>query len=136
MCKWRMSKKDKMGDGTPRRLCMSHSPFNGAVFRRKGTGYFRSFSKLVWKSIWNEHKIIACSYWPYMTPNDYLSIVFHLAVSLHGSCRNNALPWSAREKLQLFPACEKSFLSITRKEYAICRLLRQIETYLLKVEGL
>ena len=33
MCKWRMSKKDKMADGTPKRLCMSHSPFNGAVLQ-------------------------------------------------------------------------------------------------------
>ena len=35
------------------------------------------FSKLVWTSIWNEHKVIAWSYWPCMTPNDYLNIVFH-----------------------------------------------------------
>ena len=78
MCKWRMSKKGKLVDGTPRRLCMSHSPFNGAVFCGEGMGHFRSFSKLVWKSIWNEHKIIAWSYWPNMTPNDYLNIVFPL----------------------------------------------------------
>ena len=32
MCKWRMSKKDKMADRTSRRLCMSHSPFNEAGF--------------------------------------------------------------------------------------------------------
>ena len=61
-------------------------------FCGEGTNHFRSFSKLVWKSISNEHKIIAWSYWPCVTPNDYVNIVFHLAVSLRGSCRNNALP--------------------------------------------
>ena len=36
-----MLRKDKMADGTPRRLCMSHSPFSGANFYREGTGHFR-----------------------------------------------------------------------------------------------
>ena len=54
MCKRRMSKKDKMTDGTPGRLSISHSPFNVAVFCGEGTGHFRSFRKLVWKSIWNK----------------------------------------------------------------------------------
>ena len=38
---------------------------------------------------------------PISTPNDYLNKVFDDLVSLCGSCRNNALPRSAREKLQL-----------------------------------
>ena len=38
---------------------------------------------------------------PISTPNDYLNKVFDDVVSLCGSCRNNALPRSAREKLQL-----------------------------------
>ena len=38
---------------------------------------------------------------PISTPNDYLNKVFDDLVSLCGSCRNNALPRSAWEKLQL-----------------------------------
>ena len=36
-----MSKKDKMVDETPRRLCVRHSPFNGVDFCGKGTGHIR-----------------------------------------------------------------------------------------------
>ena len=132
MCKWRMSKKDKMADGIPEGSACPIPPSMGQFF----PGGDGSFSRLVWKSIWNEHKIIAWSCWPCMTPNDYLSIVFHQAVSLHGSCRKNALPWPQQGKLQLFPACEKSFLLITTKEYAICTSICQIETYSLEVEDL
>ena len=57
--------EDKMADGTPRRLCVSHSPLNGADFCGEGTGHFRSSGELTRKSIWNEHKIIAWSCWPY-----------------------------------------------------------------------
>jgi len=72
-----MSKKDKMVGGTPKRLCVSHSSFNGADFRGEGTVHFRSFGEQTWQSIWNEHKIIAWSHWPY---NDYLNIVFDTVV--------------------------------------------------------
>ena len=37
----RYVKKDKMADGTPRRLCVSHSPFNGADFWKEGDGSFQ-----------------------------------------------------------------------------------------------
>ena len=46
-----MSKKVKMAGGTPRRLCVSHSPFIGANFCGEGTGYFRSSGKHIWKLI-------------------------------------------------------------------------------------
>ena len=62
----RYVKKDKMADGTPRRLCVSHSPFNGADFCGEGMGHFRSSGEHIWKSIWNEHKIITWSIWPYI----------------------------------------------------------------------
>ena len=52
--------------GTPRRLCVSDSPLNGADFCGKGTGHFRSSGELTRKSIWNEHKIIAWSCWPHI----------------------------------------------------------------------
>ena len=61
-----MSEKDKMADGTPWKLCVSHSPFNGDDFCREGMGHFRSSGKQTWKSIWNEHKIIVWSHWPYI----------------------------------------------------------------------
>ena len=31
-----------------------------------GSGHFRSSSERIWKSIWNEPKIIAWTYWPYI----------------------------------------------------------------------
>ena len=52
-----------MAAGTPRRLCLAHSPFNGAYFCRAGTDHFRSSGEEIWKSIWNEQKVIAWSYW-------------------------------------------------------------------------
>ena len=71
-----MSKKDRMADRTP------IPPSMGPIFGGEGKGHFRWSGKLVWKSIWNEHKIIAWSHWPYVTPNDYQNIVFDEAVSL------------------------------------------------------
>ena len=47
-----MPRKDKMADGTPRRLCMSHSPFSGANFLQGGDG---SFQVLLWN---DQHKTI------------------------------------------------------------------------------
>ena len=74
--------EDKMADGTPRRLCVSHSPLNGADFCGEGTGHFRSSGELTRKSIWNEHKIIAWSLGPMKTANNYLNTVFVDVVSL------------------------------------------------------
>jgi len=57
-----MSKKEKMVDGTPRRLCVPHSRFNGA----DGDWLFQVVWRTdFWKSIWNEHRIML-SYWPYI----------------------------------------------------------------------
>ena len=89
----------KMTDINPRRLCMSHSSFNGADFmgrrqvisghlaNRFGSG-FRSNAKL-------SHGVID----PMSVPNDYLNTVFDDVVSLCRSCRKNAPPWSPQEKL-------------------------------------
>ena len=53
-----MSKKEKMADGIPRRLCVS--PFNEADFCRSGRVILiKSSGEQIWKSIWNEHKVIA-----------------------------------------------------------------------------
>ena len=50
-----------MAYGTPRILCVSHSPFNVADFCGEGTGHFKSSGEQIWKLIWNEHKIMAWS---------------------------------------------------------------------------
>ena len=45
----------------------SWPPCNGADFASRGrAGHFMSSCKQIWKSIRNEHKIIAWSYWPYV----------------------------------------------------------------------
>ena len=45
-----MSKEYKMADETPRRLCVSHSPCDGANFCGEGTGHFRASGEQTWKS--------------------------------------------------------------------------------------
>ena len=54
----------KKTDGSPRRRCVSH--FHGANFCWEGKGHFGSSGEQMWKSISDEHKIIAWSYWPYI----------------------------------------------------------------------
>ena len=61
-----MPKKNKMVDGAPRRLCKYHPSLNGADFCGEGMGHFRSSGGRIWKLIWNEHKIVAWSYGPYI----------------------------------------------------------------------
>ena len=78
----------------------SYSPFNGAGFCGEGKDYFRSSGEHTWKSIWNEHKIIAWSYWPYIYA-EWLS-----KYTVQYPMRINAEPMpfkrSPREELQLF----------------------------------
>ena len=89
------SKKDKMVDGSTRGPCVFHSPVNRVDFCREGTGHFRSSGEQIWKSIWNEHRIILRRVIrPISTPNDRRNTVFYNVISLSGSCRNNALPRS------------------------------------------
>ena len=57
-------------------------------------------------------------------PNDYLKTVFDDVVSLPGSCENNALSRSPREKLQLVADAVlslrvKCLVLSTRKEYML-----------------
>ena len=114
---------------------MSHSPFNGADFVGRGqviSGHpanrFGSGFGLNTKLL---HKIID----PISVPNDYLNAVFDDVISLWGSCRKNVLPWSPQENCKTccnsLPVCKKVFLA--SKEYAICRLPYQIETYSLEL---
>ena len=64
-------KKDKMADGHPWRLCVYHSPFKGADFCEERTGNFRASGKQIWKSVWNEHKLLRGVIRPISTPNCY-----------------------------------------------------------------
>ena len=66
--------------------------------------------------------------------NDYLNIVFNVVVSL---CKYSPRVHMGKTLTccNSLPVCNKSFL--TRKEYAICRFPRQIETHSLGwLEGL
>ena len=58
------SKKDKMVDGSTRGHCVFHS------------GHFRTSCEKIWKSIWNEHRIIASSYSPYSLRRMIVEIQF------------------------------------------------------------
>ena len=91
--------KEKMVDGTPRRLCISYSSFTGSNFCSKGTGDFRLSGKQIWKSIWTNTELLQKVIGPISTPNDYLNTVFNDIVSLCESCRNSATSGSPREKL-------------------------------------
>ena len=88
-----MSRKDKMADGTPRRLCMSHSPFSGANFCREGTGHFRSsfgmintkllsqWTPTIWKACFLKP---CCGYYQYIEETNWQIIVlFHSLVALY-----------------------------------------------------
>ena len=122
-------KRDKMVDGTPRRLCMSHSPFNGANFcgevipshlvNRFGS-WFGTNNKL-------SRGVIG----PISTTNDYLNTAYNDVVCLCGSCRNNALSRSPWEKIWLVAILSQRVksLSLQERNNAICRLPRQIQTY-------
>ena len=59
-------KKRQNGRQNSRRLCVSHSPFNGTKFCKEGMGHFRSSGEQIWNFIQRKHKIIAWGYWPYI----------------------------------------------------------------------
>ena len=55
--KWRREVEE--GFGCPMAAWM------GPIWRRGGV-HFKSSGEQIWKSIWNEHKIVAWSFWPYI----------------------------------------------------------------------
>ena len=73
-----VQQNDKMADGIPRRLCVSHSPFNGADFWEE-TGHFRSSCETIWES---NSKLLHLVIGNISTPNDYLNTEFDDVVSL------------------------------------------------------
>ena len=72
---------------------------------------------------WKNPKLLRGVFGPISTPNDYLNTVFNEVVSqLPGSCENNALSRSPREKLQLVAVLSlrvKCLVLSTRKEYML-----------------
>ena len=111
------SKKDKMANGTPRRLCLTHCPFNGAYFC---VGMGRIISGRLGRTESYYVELLALGSYPISTPN--INTVFDDVISLRGSCRNNALPRSPWEKLQL-AACEKPFLTKGRNNLLLCHAI-------------
>jgi len=82
-----VTKKDKMTDGFPRRLCAFYSRLNGADIWGKGTGHFRSSGEQKWKLNWSEQKKLRGVIAPISTPNDYLDTVVDDVVSLRWSIK-------------------------------------------------
>ena len=131
-------KNDKMADGLPWRRYVSHSHFNGANFCWEGKGHFGSSGEQIWKSIWDEHKIITWSYWSYIRA-EWLSkySIRWCYFSLCGSCRNNAPPPPTTVPMgkpstctgccDSLPACVKSFPNML--------FVGQIETYSLAMDS-
>ena len=130
-------KADEKADGSPRRRYVSHSLFNRADFGGEGTGISGRLTNRFGSRFGTSTKLFRGVIGPKSTPNDYLNAVFDDIISLCGSCRNNALPRSPREKLQLvailLPACDRSFRTI--EEYAICRSPHQTGTYSLAMDS-
>ena len=101
-------KKDKMVDVSPRRRAFPGQPTPpppptsmGADFYGEGKGHRFGLANRFGARFGTNTKLSHGVIRPISTPNDYLNKVFDDVVSLCGSCRNNALPRSAREKLQL-----------------------------------
>ena len=133
--------KNKKADGSPRRRYVSHSLFNRADFCGEGTGISGRLTNRFGSRFGTSTELFREVIGPISTPNDYLNAVFDDIISLCGSWKkkNNALPRSPREKLQLVAiflpacACDRSLLTI--KEYAICRSPHQTGTYSLAMDS-
>ena len=91
---------NKKADRSPRGRYVSH--FNRADFFGEGTGISgRCLTNRFGSRFGTSTKLFRGVIGPISTPNDSLNAVFDDIISLCGSCRNNALPRSPREKLQL-----------------------------------
>ena len=105
-------------------------PLNGADFCGEGMGHFKSSGEKIWKSIWNECKIIAWIYWPYIYAEWLSNYSTQWCVGAEETFPSHGPHGKSFNLLQFspfpVPSCEKSVLS--RKEYAICRSPRQIES--------
>ena len=97
-----MSKKYKMADVTPRRFCVCHFFFNRTDLWREGRVISCCLANRFGSPFGTNTKLLRGVIGSTFTPNDYLNTVFNEVFSqLPGSCENNALSRSPREKLQL-----------------------------------
>ena len=126
-------------------LCVSHPRFNEDDFCGEGTGHFRSSGEQTWNSIWNEHKLklLRGVTGPISKPNYFLNTQSEIA-KYSIRMRYLACAWAAETTASDGPHGKsvrlvtilslrvKSLLflqDMTRKQYAICRSPREIETY-------
>ena len=120
----------KIEEGSPRSRCMSHFPSMGPIFGGRGRVISGRLANTYASRFGKNTKLLRGVIGLTSIPNDYLYTVFDDVVSLCGSRSNNALPWSPREKLQLFLRVKSP-----AQEYAICRSPCQIETYSLVMDS-
>ena len=105
----------KRQNGGQNSLKALHLPFPismGLIFVRRGHVISGHLANRFGSRFGMNTKLVCRVICPISMPNDYLSTVIK-CVSLRGSCKNNALPLSPREKLKTccssLPVCEKYF---------------------------
>ena len=117
-----------MADGTPQRLCVSHSPWMGPISAGRGWVISSRLAKRFGSRYGTNAKSLRGFIGPISTPNDYLTTQW--CVGAEETFPSHGPHGKSFNLLQFspfpVPSCEKSFLS--RKEYAICRSPRQIES--------
>ena len=75
-----------MADGTLRKLCMSHSPVNGADFCGRGQVISGRLANRLGSRFGTNTELLRGVNWPYV----YVAVFDEF--SLREGCRNNALP--------------------------------------------
>ena len=121
-----MSKKTKWRTDLPEGLRVPF-PLQWGRFLLRGDGSFQ----VVWRTNLGGRFGTTTKLWPGVTGricarNGYLNTVFDDVVSLQKKCPPTVPAEKALTCCNSLSACEKAFL--TRKEYAIYRSSRQIET--------
>ena len=105
-----MSKKTKWRTDLPEGFACPINPSKGPIIARRGRVISGRLANRSGRSRFGTNTKLLCGViGPISTPNDYLNTVFDDGVRLRGSCRNNALPRSPREKLQLVSLCLLQF---------------------------
>ena len=112
------SKEDKMADGTPRMLCMSHSPFNGADFCGEEMGHFRSSGEQTGNRFGTNTKLLCGGIGPIYTYTEWLSkySIQWCSYTVQELQKQAALLWSWWEKLQLVAILSLYMKSLSLQE--------------------
>ena len=81
-----------MEDGTPKRLCLSHSFFQWGRFCAEWTGHFRSYGEHTWVSGFGTNtELLRGVIGPISSPNDELNTAFVDVVSLEKSLKKQKI---------------------------------------------